>query len=142
QPPVTLAIGQIHIEGSRRRADGHTEAITQGRIHVTERGGGIAHVNKIIHPDHLGEIVRVLDAGNRQRRRPDHRIAAIQAYALIAIAAYGSRPARTVPEVLGQAVGVRPDFADLAAYGQDVAPPYRPPLLYTQAAAVKRLAFV
>src|SRR3546814_15461234 len=80
----------------------------------------------IIHSQHLGEIVCVLDTGNRQRRRAHDRIAAIQPYALVTVATYGSCPARTVAKVLGQAVGIGPDLANLAAHGQYTAPPYRP----------------
>src|SRR3546814_2183547 len=39
----------------------------------------------IIHSQHLGEIVCVLDTGNRQRRRAHDRIAAIQPYALVTV---------------------------------------------------------
>src|SRR5690606_33845587 len=79
---------------------------------------------------------------NRQRRRTHDRIAAIQPYALIAIATYGSCPARTVAKVLRQAVGIGPNLANLSAHSQYIAPPYGPPLLQAQAAAIKGLALV
>src|SRR3546814_2499362 len=84
----------------------------------------------------------VLDTGNRQGGCAHDRIAARQAYALIAIAAYGPRPARAKREILRQAVGIRPDFSDLCTYSQHVATPYRLPLLGAQSAAVKRFALV
>src|SRR5690606_15630078 len=89
-----------------------------------------------------GEVMRVLDAGDSQRRRTDHGVSAIQPDALITITAYGSRTPGAVTEVLRQTIRIRPYLADLAAHGKHIAASHGPPLLDAQAAAVERLALV
>src|SRR5690606_19970576 len=100
------------------------------------------YVHKISHPEHLGEIVHVLDADHRHGRGANDCVAAIQAYALIAITAYGARATRAISKVLRQALGIGPDLTHFATHSQHVAPSYRPPLLNAQAAAIKRFLFV
>src|SRR5690606_17670080 len=114
--------------------EGHAHAIAPRPVHLAERRRGIAHVNEVIHAYQFGEVMRVLDAGDSQRRRTDHGVSAIQPDALITITAYGSRTPGAVTEVLRQTIRIRPYLADLAAHGKHIAASHGPPLLDAQAA--------
>src|SRR5690606_28454404 len=93
-------------------------------------------------PQLLGDVMSVFRADDRQGGRADDGVAAVQAYALVAIAAYGPRTARAVAEVLRQPVRLRPYLAHFPSHREHIAPPHGPPLLRAQAGAVEALAFV
>jgi len=129
QTAIFLAVGQIHHERTRRRAQERADAVAVMHVHITERRRGIARVEKYTHAEQVVEIMHVFNAGHRQRGRPDNGVAAWQTNTVIAIPANRTCAAGAKPEIFRQAIGLRPDLTHLGAESQNIALADRPPLL-------------
>src|SRR5690625_1774506 len=104
---------------------------------ILEALGRISCVNKETHPQHLGKITYVFNAGHCHGGSPHDRMPAMQANALVLITTDGAGATRPKAKAQGNIITIGPHSSNLTAHGQDIPATDGKPLLNTQSRAVQ-----